>query len=121
MRHSIHALVAMAALIAGIPGASAAERPVPMSGAWDLIWQTRKGPSPKGGLQIDQKGSQIVGEIHGQGRVRARGSVTGSSFVLRGSRLAVPYFITGTVSGNRMEGSLQVLSVRRQFTGVRRK
>ena len=53
--------------------------------------------------------------------MRAIGSTSGSSFVLRGSRMLTPYRIEGRVTGDRMEGALKVLSVDRRFTGVRRR
>ena len=34
------------------------------------------------------------------------GSVAGSSFTLRGSRLLVPFTVTGRVKGGRMTGTL---------------
>lgn len=46
--------------------------------------------------------------------------MNGAGFVLRGSRMLVPYTIEGTVRGDRMEGALKMLSVDRRFTGVRR-
>jgi hypothetical protein len=90
------------------------------AGTWDLVWQTRNGPSKKGWLVIRQTGNQLRAEIHGQGQVKAKGIITGADFTLRGSRFAVPYTISGRVAGERIEGSLRVLSVRRIFTGTRR-
>ena len=91
-----------------------------IAGTWDLTWQTRKGPSRQGYLVVRQDGNRITAQIHGKGAVKAKGSVAGQSFTLRGSRMAVPYTISGTYSGNRMTGSLKVLSVNRPFTGTRR-
>lgn len=109
-------------LAAGIsPGkarqASAAEQ---IGGTWDLTWQTRKGPSRRGHMVIAQKGASLDARIHGQGSVRARGSLSGDAFELRGTRMAVSYRIAGRVSGDRMTGSLKVLSVEKHFTGTRR-
>jgi hypothetical protein len=89
-------------------------------GTWDLIWQTRRGPQQRGYLVLTRSGAALSGEIHGRGNVRATGSTSGSSFVLRGSRMSTPYRIEGRVTGDRMEGALKVLSVDRRFTGLRR-
>lgn len=91
-----------------------------VEGTWDLTWQTRRGPQQRGYLVLSRRGAVLEGEIHGQGRVRASGSISGSGFVLRGRRMLVPYAIEGMVRGDRMEGSLRMLSVDRRFTGVRR-
>jgi hypothetical protein len=89
-------------------------------GTWDLTWQTRRGPQQKGYLVLSRSGAALSGEIHGRGSVRATGSASGSGFVLRGRRMLTPYRIEGQVSGDRMQGSLKVLSVNLRFTGVRR-
>lgn len=93
---------------------------VRFDGTWDLTWQTRRGPQQRGYLVLTRSGAALSGEIHGRGTVRATGSTDGSRFVLRGSRMMVPYRIEGQVSGDRMEGALKALSVERRFTGVRR-
>lgn len=90
-------------------------------GIWDLIWQTRRGPQQRGYLVLNQSGGALSGEIHGRGSIRARGSAAGASFMLRGSRMLVPYRIEGRVDGDRMEGALKVMNVDRRFTGVRRR
>ena len=117
-------LAAALALAAAAAPASAAQAPRPaaaaIAGTWDLTWQTRRGPRREGRFVITQQGSALRGEIHGRGSVKAKGSVSGSAFTLRGSRMAVPYTITGRVAGDRMEGSIKVLSVTRHFTGARR-
>ncbi|HEX2764152.1 MAG TPA: hypothetical protein VHM92_09990 [Allosphingosinicella sp.] len=92
-----------------------------VAGTWDLIWQTRKGPSRRGYLVVVQQGAQLRAEIHGQGEVSAKGTIAGDAFTLRGSRYAVRYTIAGRVQGDRMAGSLKVLSVERRFTGQRRR
>jgi len=111
------ALLALAAAAAPPP----AQAPVPrFDGIWDLTWQTRRGPQQRGYIVLTRRGAGIEGEIHGRGSVRARGTVSGAGFVLRGSRMLVPYTIEGRVHGDRLEGSLKMLSVDRRFTGVRR-
>lgn len=101
--------------------APAPAAPVSAAGTWDLVWQTRKGPKREGWFVITQQDAAIRGEIHGRGSVRAKGVVTGSDFTLRGTRMAVPYTIQGRISGDRMNGTLKVLSVTRSFTGERRR
>ena len=91
-----------------------------IAGTWDLTWQTRRGPRQEGFIVVSQNGSQIEAEIHGRGAVNARGSVAGNSFSLQGSRMAVPYRITGHFNGDRMTGTLSILSVVRTFEGRKR-
>ncbi|HEX8571821.1 MAG TPA: hypothetical protein VF759_03620 [Allosphingosinicella sp.] len=119
MKPLLPAFALIALSFAG-PAASAREATVSVAGTWDLVWQTRKGPRREGRFVIVQQGTAIRGEIHGRGSVRAKGTATGSAFTLRGSKMAVPYTISGRVSGNRMEGTLKVMSVTRSFTGTRR-
>lgn len=114
MRAGPAALFALwAALTAAAPAAN-------LAGTWDLIWQTRRGPQQRGYLVVEQAGSALRAEIHGQGQVRARGTAAGAAFRLRGSRLAVPYRIEGRLNGARLEGTLKILHIERRFTGVRR-
>jgi hypothetical protein len=111
---------ALAVLLGGAP-ATAQAPAASLDGTWDLTWQTRRGPQQKGSLVLSRSGGALSGEIHGtRGSVRATGSASGPSFVLRGRRMLTPYRIEGQVSGDRMQGSLKVLSVDRRFTGVRR-
>ena len=112
------ALGAALALLAAAP-APAQQRPV-FAGVWDLTWATRKGPERKGWLVVRQAGNRLEAEIHGRGQVKAKGEAAGQAFTLRGSRLAVPYTISGRIDGDRMQGKLKVLSVERGFTGARR-
>ncbi len=120
--------LAAALLLLGMGAPSAAARaqgrPGPagpvVEGIWDLTWQTRSGPRQRGYLMMRVEGAQLVGEIHGQGAVTARGALSGARFHLSGRRMLVRYRIDGRVSGDRLEGRLKVLSVERQFTGIRR-
>jgi|GEM_PF-821098 len=91
-----------------------------LTGTWDLEWRTSRGTSPGGYLVISQKGARLEAQLHGRGSIRATGSIEGNRFTLRGSRLFVPYTLTGTLDGDSMEGTLKVLSVERSFTGRRR-
>lgn len=120
MKSTLAAAAATLLLISPVPGAQAPPPPAPLAGTWDLTWQTRKGPKKEGRFVITQQGRQIRGEIHGRGSIKTKGTANGSAFTLRGSRLAVPYTISGRVSGDRMEGTIKVLSVTRHFTGARR-
>jgi hypothetical protein len=117
MKLSIAAL-----LLACLPGLAAAQAPaVSAAGTWDLVWKTRKGASRSGWLVLTQHGNQVHAEVHGRGAVSANGTVSGALLTLRGSRLAVPYVIAARIDGDRIEGSLKVLSVERRFTGYRRR
>ena len=113
------------ALLAGPAGYGAAQpasasAPAAMAGTWDLTWQTRHGPERNGWLVVTQSGSRIAAEIHGKGAVKAKGTIAGHDYVLRGSRMMVPYTISGRVDGDRLTGTLKILSVQRSFTGARR-
>ena len=108
----------LALLIVSPAGAQAP--PPRFDGIWDLIWQTRRGPRQSGYFVLRRQGDRLEAELHGQGSVRASGTVSGSAFQLRGSRMLVPYRIEGRIRGDRMEGEFRVLNVDRRFTGVRR-
>jgi len=116
----------MGACLTGLPSFAATQGPSQaptassLVGTWDLTWQTRKGPRREGYLVVSQRGNAVEAKIHGRGAVTARGTVTGETFALRGSRLAVPYRIDGVFKGNDMTGSIRVLSVKRDFAGKRR-
>jgi hypothetical protein len=110
---------ALLALLIALPAAAPAPAPR-FDGIWDLTWQTRHGPQQRGYFVLRRQGDRLEGEIHGQGSVRASGTVNGSVFQLRGSRMLVPYRIEGRVHGDRMEGELKILTVDRRFTGIRR-
>ncbi|HEU0098697.1 MAG TPA: hypothetical protein VFQ67_07960 [Allosphingosinicella sp.] len=120
----MHRLVAASAALALVAAPAGAQAPRPAAGAiagtWDLTWQTRKGPRREGRFVIAQQGTALRGEIQGRGSVKAKGSASGSGFTLRGSRMAVPYTISARVAGDRMEGTIRILSVTRHFTGTRR-
>jgi hypothetical protein len=91
-----------------------------LQGTWDLEWRTARGSSPGGYLVISQSGSSLDVQLHGRGSLRASGALQGNSFTVRGSRMFVPYILAGTVSGDRIEGTLKVMSVERPFVGRRR-
>lgn len=91
-----------------------------LEGTWDLTWQTRHGPQRSGFIVMRREGASLVGEIHGQGAITARGSLSGATFNLTGSRMLVPYRLDGRLVAGRIEGSLPVLSIERRFIGLRR-
>jgi len=104
--------------------ALAAQAPAPpprFDGIWDLTWQTRRGPRQSGYIVLRQRGPVLTAELHGQGSVNAAGETSGSRFVLRGSRMLVPYRIEGSIAGDRMEGALKIMTLDKRFTGARRR
>ena len=101
----------------GIPDASAP--PITLGGAWNLTWQTRHGPVREGRFVVVQSGTAISAEIESHGRVKVAGTILGSDFTLRGTKLMVPYTISGHIQNGAIEGTLNVLSVARHFIGVR--
>jgi len=114
-------IAAALAAVASAAGAAAGQvSPAGIQGTWDLIWQMRHGPERNGYLVLHFQGPELVGEIHGRGAVTARGSLSGTRFHLSGSRMLVPYTIDGRITGDRITGSLRMLSVDRRFQGVRR-
>ena len=113
--------IAITACTAALAASAAAQAPAPrFEGIWDLTWQTRHGPQRRGYFVLRRQGTALHAELHGQGSVSAEGNVNGNAFVLRGSRMLVPYRIEGTINGDRMEGAFKMMSVDRRFTGVRR-
>ena len=109
--------------IGGSPFLSAAEARAPqqIGGTWVATWRNSRGEARKGLIVIDQRGSQLSARIESHGNVTATGTLQGTSFTLRGSRMGVPFTITGRVQGKKMSGTLNAILVERQFTAVRRK
>ena len=103
-----------------LAGPAPGQAPADFAGTWDLVWQTRHGPDASGFLVIAQQGGRLVAEIHGRGAVKAKGEAAGNAFTLRGSRMAIPYTISGRLEDGRIAGSLHILSITRFFTGTRR-
>jgi len=103
------------------PAARAAPAPQRMAGTWDLTWRNRRGEVRKGSMVVEQRGNRLVAEVHDRGGATATGSITGSSFVLEGRRMALPFTVTGRVKGRKMTGTLVAAGLlERRFTGVRR-
>jgi hypothetical protein len=92
-----------------------------IGGTWVANWQNSRGETRKGLIVIDQRGSQLSARIESHGNVTATGTLQGSNFTLRGSRMGVPFTVTGRVQGKKMSGALNAILVERQFTAVRRK
>lgn len=119
------AAIALGQLTAGATllsptAAQAAPRPQPMGGAWDLSWKNRRGVTRTGYMVVEQRGSQLVAQVYDRGGATATGAITGSDFILRGTRMALPFTVTGRARGGRMTGTLTALGVERRFTGIRR-
>jgi hypothetical protein len=72
-------------------------------------------------MVVDQRGTQLVAQVYDRGGATASGTVSGSDFILRGTRLALPFTVTGRAKGGRMTGVLFALGVERRFTGIRRR
>ena len=131
MRSSIRAaglaLIGLAALTGlgapppGLHAPASAASPKRIGGTWDISWRSRRGLPRKGTMEVEQRGTQLFARIEDRGGVTATGSIAGSAFILRGSRMALPFTVTGRVQGRTMSGSLQALGIERQFTGVRRR
>ena len=100
--------------------AQAAPAPKRIGGTWELSWKNRRGETRKGSMMVEQQGTKLVAQVYDRGGATATGSIAGSSFILRGSRLGLPFTVTGRVQGRRMTGLLQALGTERRFTGVRR-
>lgn len=100
--------------------ALAAPKVQKMGGTWDLSWKSRRGNTRTGQMVVEQRGAQLFAEVYDRGGATATGSIAGSAFTLRGSRLALPFTVTGRVKGSRMTGTLTAIGTERHFTGVRR-
>jgi hypothetical protein len=117
-------LIASAGL-AGVPllssaPAQAAARPQQMGGTWDLSWKNRRGETRTGYMVVEQRGAQLVAEVYDRGGATATGTIAGSAFTLRGTRMALPFTVAGRAKGGRMTGTLSALGLERRFTGIRR-
>jgi hypothetical protein len=111
---------------AGVPllspdPAVAALRPQQMGGTWDLRWTNRRGETRTGYMVVDQRGTQLVAQVYDRGGATASGTIRGSDFTLRGTRMALPFTVTGRAKGGRMTGVLNALGIERRFTGIRRR
>jgi hypothetical protein len=120
------ALVLLAAVVAlplASPHAAAQSqrRPLQIAGTWDATWRNSSGAPRRGLIVVEQSGARISARIESHGNVTATGTIAGSTFTLYGSRLGVPFTITGRVSGRRMAGTLASLLLERRFTATRRR
>ncbi|HEX8307444.1 MAG TPA: hypothetical protein VF645_03390 [Allosphingosinicella sp.] len=131
MKSSVRAgALALAALagLAGIGGsplpsaapASAAPALQRIGGTWDMTWRNSRGELRRGSMLVEQRGSQLSATVYDRGGATATGSISGSTFTLQGSRIGLPFTVTGRVQGRKMAGALTALGMERRFTGVRR-
>ncbi len=102
-------------------GEAQARGPQQIGGTWVATWQNSRGEARKGLIVIDQRGSQLSARIESHGNVTATGTLQGNAFTLRGSRMGVPFTITGRVQGKKMSGALSAILVERRFTAVRKR
>jgi hypothetical protein len=109
-------LLSAALLVAG-----AAPPPASVGGVWDLEWKNAHGATRSAWLLLRQQGRHVEAELHGRHEVNAAGSIDGSRFELRGSRLLIPYRIVARVAGDRIEGAVSAPGFDRHFVGVRRR
>jgi hypothetical protein len=100
--------------------ASAAPKAQRMAGTWDLTWKSRRGATRTGSMVVEQRGTELFAQVYDRGGATATGTISGSSFTLRGTRLALPFTVTGRVQGRRMTGMLTAIGTERRFTGIRR-
>ena len=98
----------------------AAPAPQQIGGTWELSWKNRRGERRTGYMVVRQNGAQLFAEVFDRGGATAMGSIAGSSFPLRGSRLLIPFTVTGRVKGRQMTGILTAPGTERRFTGIRR-
>ena len=110
----------------GAPLAAEAEAraprgPLQIGGTWVAVWQNSSGETRKGLIVVDQRGTRLSARIESHGNVTATGSIAGSTFTLRGTRLGIPFTITGRVQGKKMSGMLTAILLERHFTATRRK
>jgi hypothetical protein len=98
-----------------------ARGPQQIAGTWDATWRNRSGERRKGLIVVEQRGAQLTARIESHGNVTATGTLQGTSFTLRGSRLGVPFTVTGRVQGKKMSGMLTALLLERSFTATRRR
>ena len=125
------AALALVALGASLPGAAgpllseaqarAPRGPLQIAGTWEATWRNRRGAPRKGLIVVEQSGAQLTARIESHGNVTATGTIEGSTFTLYGSRMGIPFTVTGRVQGKKMTGALSAILVERQFTAVRRR
>jgi len=133
VRSSLRAAAALALLAyaplpwdGGVPlpapaSAAASRGPHQMGGIWDVTWRSRRGLERKGLIVVEQRGSRLSARIEDRGNVTVTGSIAGSDFTLYGTRLAIPFTVTGRVAGRKMTGALTALGMERRFSGTRRR
>jgi hypothetical protein len=85
-------------------------QPSNISGAWQLSWQGRDG-SQQSTIQIQQDGSKLSGTFQGpRGSSHLTGSVSGNNVsfgVQMQGRHTITLAFTGTIDGDKMQGTFQ--------------
>ena len=107
--------------VTSAPAEAAARGPQQIGGTWEAAWRNSSGELRRGLIVVQQNGARISARIESHGNVTATGSITGSNFILRGTRLGVPFTVTGRVAGKKMTGMLTAILVERHFTATRRR
>jgi Tfp pilus assembly protein FimT len=107
--------------LVGEAEARARRGPQQIAGTWEAAWRNSSGETRKGLIVVQQRGTQLSARIESHGNVTATGSIAGSTFTLRGTRLGIPFTITGRLKGKTMSGMLTAILVERHFTATRRK
>ncbi|HEX8244641.1 MAG TPA: hypothetical protein VF541_14140, partial [Longimicrobium sp.] len=95
--------------------------PADVAGLWALVWDAASGPRESGSLLLRQEGEKVRAELRGRGSLDAEGTVRGHRLRITGTRLLTRYEIVAAVQGDTMRGTLDVLTIHRAFTGVRRR
>ena len=110
-----------APLASGEAAARAPRGPMQIAGTWDAAWRNSSGEIRRGLIVVEQRGAQLSARIESHGNVTATGSIAGSTFTLRGTRLGVPFTVAGRVQGRKMAGTLTAFLIERHFTATRRR
>ncbi|HYG28797.1 MAG TPA: hypothetical protein VD887_01130 [Allosphingosinicella sp.] len=103
------------------PAEAARRGPLQIAGTWDATWQNSRGEARRGLIVVEQRGAELSARIESHGNVTATGAISGADFTLRGTRLGIPFTVTGRVDGRRMRGALTSLLAERHFTATRRR
>jgi hypothetical protein len=105
----------------GAAEARAPRGPQQIAGTWDATWRNSRGETRKGLIVLQQRGTDLSARIESHGNVTATGTLQGSAFTLRGTRMGVPFTVEGRVQGKKMSGMLTAILTERRFTATRRR
>jgi pimeloyl-ACP methyl ester carboxylesterase len=95
--------------------------PADVAGTWAMIWQGASGARESGSMVLRQEGSAVHAVLHGQGSLEAEGTVRGRLLVVTGRRLLTRFEIRAEARGDTLRGTLDVLTLHRDFMAVRRR